>query len=403
MTTSKPEPGKRHCMVVHAHYPAGETRVQRQAEMLARHGYQVDVLCLRGRNETAHEMCNGVQVIRLPVRYRNYERVTGKLLEYVRFFLLAMFKVAQLHLRRPYRTLQLHNLPDFLVFAAWIPKLLGARVILDLHDLMPEFYQARFGGDDTRPLIRLVYLQERLACRFADHVVTVSEVWRQRLIGRGLPTDKCSVVMNVADHTVFNQSAGPKVVPADTNGLHLIYHGSVSPGHGIDLVLQAVAQVRDRIPAIRLTIHGGGEYLPGMMALAGELGILDQHVHFSTNPLPVSELPNLLRSADLGLAPYRGGGFTGEIVPTKLMEYAALGMPAIASRTVGIEAYFRDTNVEFFTPGDANDLARCILTLHADRERLAELVRGAERFNRAYNWEKLGGEYVALVEQLGCR
>lgn len=404
MTKSESVNRKRHCMVVHAHYPGGETRVQREAEALARHGYNVDVLCLRGKIEAPTEFCNNVRVIRLPVRYGDSGRVGRKLLEYLRFFLLAMVKLAQLHGRRPYNTVQLHNLPDFLVFAAWFPKLSGARVILDIHDLMPEFYRGRYGADANSLLVRLLYLQEKLACRFADHVITVSEIWRQALIRRGVPADKCSVVMNVADHTVFHPSQGPKAERGDEDGLRLIYHGVLPYRYGLDLVLQAVAKVRQQIPNIHLTIHGAvDEHYLTLVALAKELDLLDKHVHFSTKLVPLADLPDLIRSADIGLAPYRTDVFTDGIVPTKLMEYAALGMPAIAARTTAIQTYFEDTMVEFFTPGDADDLARCILRLHSDRKRLARLAQGAHKFNQRYNWAKLAGEYVALVERLGSQ
>ena len=404
MAKSGLTPNKHHCMVVHAHYPYGETRVQREAEALVRHGYEVDVLCLRGTKENATEICNGVRVIRLPVRYRNHGWIGGKFLEYLRFFLLAMVKLTWLHWQRPYPTIQLHNLPDFLVFAAWLPKLFGARVILDLHDLMPEFYQARYGGNGNTSLpVRLIYWQEKLACRFADHVITVSKIWRQTLIRRGVPADKCSVVMNVADHTIFHQTDAPQTTHSQNGGLNLIYHGILPYRYGLDLVIRAVAQVRQQIPGIHVTIHGGGEYYPNLVALAEELDLLDKHVYFSTRQVSLDDLPDFIRSADVGLAPYRQDVFTDGIVPTKLMEYAALGMPAIAARTTAIEAYFADTMVEFFTPGDVDDLARCMLTLHADGERRAQLARGADKFNQRYNWAKLSGEYVALIEQLASQ
>ncbi len=390
-------------MVVHAYYPHGETRVQRQAEALVRQGYEVDVLCLRWKSETAIEFCSGVRVIRLPVQSRVYDGISGKLLEYLRFFLLAMAKLVQLHTQRPYQTVQLHNLPDFLVFAAWLPKLSGSRTILDIHDLMPEFFQGRYGHDTISLAVRLVRLQEKLACRFADHVITVSDLWRQTLIGRGVPPDKCSVVMNVADHTVFKHPQEPRAQVSDENGLRLIYHGTLPYRYGVDLALRAVAQVRQQIPNIHLTIHGGGENYPNLVALAEELGLLNRNVLFSTMPVAVGDLPGLIRSADVGLAPYRRDVFTDGIVPTKLMEYAALGMPAIAARTPAIETYFEDTMVEFFTPGDADDLARCILRLNSDREHLSQLAQGAEKFNQRYNWAKLAGDYVDLVERLGSR
>ena len=252
--------------------------------------------------------------------------------------------------------------------------------------------------------MRLLYLQERLACRFADHVITVSEIWRQTLINRGVPADKCSVVMNVADHSVFQSPEEPKAEPRKRDGLRLIYHGIVPYRYGLDLVLRAIADVRQQIPNIHLTIHAsGGPYHPTLVALAEELGLLNKHVYFSTKLVPLADLPDLIRSADVGLAPYRRGVFTDGIVPTKLMEYAALGMPAIAARTPAIEAYFEDTMVEFFTPEDVDDLARCIRTLYENPERMAELREGSKKFNQRYNWPDMSAEYVALMDRLGSQ
>jgi glycosyltransferase involved in cell wall biosynthesis len=394
--SSKP---KRHCMVVHAYYPVLETRVQREAEVLIRHGYEVDVICLRWPTEPVTDMFNGVPIYRMPVRRNKRLGPAFQFLEYLAFFFLAMIKLASLHRRRHYSTVQVHNPPDFLVLAAWVPKLFGARVILDLHDLMPEFYMERFGHSSQGVITRLVHLQERLSCRFADHVITVSQHWRQALIARSVPADKCSVVMNVADHTVFYPPEEPEARHADNSSFRLIYHGVVGYRHGLDLVLRAVSQVRQQIPGIHLTIRGTGEYLSDLMNLAEELD-LGERVRFALEALPLSDLRHLILSADVGLAPYRNDVFTDGIVPTKLMEYAALGMPAIAARTSAIEAYFRGTMVEFFTPGDVDDLCRCILTLWQNPARQAELARGAKAFNQRFNWASIGSEYVRLVDRL---
>jgi len=400
MTESKSVNRKRHCMVVHNHYPRGETRVQREAEALVRHGYEVDLLCLRGKTEIATEVCNGVRVIRLPVRYRNYGWVGGKFLEYLRFLLLAMVKLAQLHLQRPYGTVQLHNLPDFLVFAAWVPRLSGAGVILDLHDLMPEFYRARFTGDGNSLPVRLLYLQEKLACRFADHVITVSEHWRRDLIERGVPAHKCSVVMNVADDNVFRPLRDGRPRWPDDSDLRMIYHGTLVDRYGLDVAIRAVDQVRDDCPNIHLTILGRGSHVPTLARLIQELD-LGQHVVLREEIRPVEELPAIIGAADIGIVPYRDDVFTDALLPTKLMEYAALGLPAIAARTTAIEACFSGTMVEFFEPGDVDDLARCIRLLYNDSERLAELREGSEKFNQRYSWPRISAEYVALVDRLG--
>src|SRR5690606_36351808 len=128
---------------------------------------------------------DGVRVRRLPVRRHRNRGMAVQMLEYLAFFVLAAAVMTARHVRRPYAAVQVHNLPDFLVFCALVPRLLGAAVILDLHALMPEFLASRTGSGMGHPLVRLVAWQERLAFRFADRVVTVTDVWRDTLIGRG--------------------------------------------------------------------------------------------------------------------------------------------------------------------------------------------------------------------------
>jgi len=388
-------------MVVFAHYPHSETRVQREAETLIDHGYAVDVICLGARTEVAIDTHYNVTIYRLPMARVKRKSLMAQFLDYIIFFILASVKLTRLHLERPYNVVQVHNLPDFLVFAALVPKLTGAQIILDLHDLTPEFYQGRFEQASNSFLKRLICMQENLSCRFADHVITVSEHWRQALIQRGVPPEKCSVVMNLADPRIFHPLPA-KDISKDNNLFRLFYHGTLSQRYGLDLVLQAMDLVRRQIPEIHLTIIGSGEHLEDLKRMADDLHLSENHVQFRPN-VPAEQLPPLIAAADVGIVPYRNDVFTDSLLPTKLMEYAAMGLPSIVARTSAIAAYFDETMVQFFTPGDVEDLARCILALYSDRKRLAQLAQGAEKFNQCYNWTKFGAEYVALVERLGTR
>ena len=396
MSVSRPT-GRRHCMIVYAVYPLGETRVQREAEALVAAGIEVDVICVRAPAEPARERYRGVEIHRIPMDL-DKRNIAHQLWSYLRFTVAAGRRVAQLHRARPYATVQAHNLPDFLVFATLVPKLKGAGVILDLHDLMPEFFAGRFGDGPGRRLLGLVRLQERLSCRFADHVITVSEHWRRALIDRGVAPGRCTVVMNVADERVFT----PPAVPRTNEGTHLIYHGTVTRRYGLDLAIRAVAMVREEVPDLRLTIIGRGDDMEALVGLRRELGVEDV-VDLRDELVLAEELPALLGAADVGLAPYRDDVFTDGLLPTKLMEYAVMGMPCIAARTTAIEAEFADTMVAFFTPGDAADMARCIRELHADPARRAGLIEGSRRFTERANWAQIGARYVELVCRLASR
>jgi glycosyltransferase involved in cell wall biosynthesis len=386
----------RHCMVVHNYYPLGEPRVQRQAEALVQSGATVDVICLRRQDEPAIDITNGVQIYRLPVRRNKKRGFTGQFLEYLVFFFIAAIKITTLHVRRRYQVVQVHNLPDFLVFAALIPRLMGARIILDLHDLMPEFLMARGGMRENSLPVRMLRLQEQISCRFAHHVITVTEGWRQTLVERGVDPSKCSVVMNVPDEKIFSQRSAPI---STNHAVHAIYHGNLTQRYGIDLVLRALARARTQVPDLHLTIHGRGDFLPEIEQLIAELD-LQKAVTLSVELVPMEQLFELLTTADIGLVPYRRDPFTEGILPTKLMEYAALGLPVIAARTPAIEAYFSEDMVSFFEADDLDTLTHQLIYLSQHPDRRVELAHNIQQFGKRYNWTTQRAEYLSLVAKL---
>jgi glycosyltransferase involved in cell wall biosynthesis len=392
---------KRVCMIVYATYPLGETRVQREAEALLRNGYEVDVISIRLPDDLPVDHYKGVRIFqekyRFPILGSNKAGIRGKFFNYLVFFISAAFRVTQLHLKQRYDVIQVHNLPDFLIFSAWIPKLMGARLILDLHDLMPEFFAGRFKSRMPN-LLKLIEWQERQACKFADHVITVSEHWRQALIKRGVPENKCSVIMNVADDRIFHPCEHRLNKPAPNGRFRLIYHGSIHDRYGLDTAVEAVDRLRTDIPNIQLTLIGNGSYLAHIRKMVEDRK-LGEYVKIDGLHL-AEELPAIIRSHDLGVVPYLNDVFTDGLLPTKLMEYAALGLPAVASRTTAIEAYFRNTMTDFFEPGSAEDLSKRIRYLHDHPDRLEELSQGCQKFNEHYNWPKVSAAYVKLVDGL---
>lgn len=389
----------RHCMIVHAHYPTGETRVQRQALALIEAGFDVDVLCLRGAGEPRREFVDGVSVRRLPVDRHRGSGMLAQLVEYLAFFVLALGTFGYRHLLHRYSTVQVHNLPDFLVFSALPAKLSRTPIILDLHDLMPEFMAFRIDSDLGHPLVRLVALQERLACRFADRVVTVTDEWADKLRARSARPDDVDVVMNIADTRIFDRAAIGETREPVREEFEVIYHGTFTHRYGVDTLIEAVSRLAGSIPGIRLTLLGDGETRTELIALAERLGLQDR-VHFSDGLVGAEDLPAKLCAADVGVVPNRANIFTDGILPTKLLEYVALGIPTVVAETAGVKRYFGPDAVEFFTPGDVDGLANGIAALFRDPERRARMTRNADRFNHEYSWSREAANYVDLVAGL---
>ncbi|HKO32829.1 MAG TPA: glycosyltransferase, partial [Candidatus Limnocylindria bacterium] len=254
-------------MIVHNHWP--DPRVEREARALVDDGIQVDVLCALDPYNSPDSQFPGIEVQRLPVWRRRGRGPALQLLEYLAFLALAMFHATRRHGRRHYRTVQVHTPPDFLVFSALLLKLAGVKVILDLHDLMPEFYASRFGRSLSSLPVRLIAWQEKLAASFADRVITVTDTWRRTLETRGIPADKLSVLMNLPDPAIY----GPAVAAPRADGpFTLVYHGTLTERYGLDVALHAVALAGQELP-LRLIIHGHGDLADMLPGLAAELGI----------------------------------------------------------------------------------------------------------------------------------
>jgi glycosyltransferase involved in cell wall biosynthesis len=385
----------RHCMVVDNRYP--DPRVEREAAALLARGHSVDVICARGDGEPSTERIDGVSVHRLPVRRRRGSGLVSQMIEYVAFTAWAAAMLMRLQARRRYDVVQVHNVPDFLVLAALPARVRGTPVILDLHDLMPEFFASRFVGDMRSLPVRLVLLQERISRALADHVITVTDLWRDTLLSRGARPERVSVVMNVPHDDLYPRH---EPVPTRDGPVTVVYHGTMTRRYGIDVLLEAIHLARQRAD-VRLRMHGRGEFLADVLRRVSELG-LDDITTITSERISAEELTRVIRSADLGVVPNRNDVFTDGILPTKLMEYAALGVPAIVASSSATRAYFTDDMVRFVTPGDAEELAAAIVELAADGEARRAMAARAQAFTDRHPWRTEAARYADLVERIAA-
>jgi len=287
-------------------------------------------------------------------------------------------------------------MPDFMVFSALVPRLMGAGVILDVHDLMPELYMSKFGLDWDNRLIRAIARMEKVSVAFAHRAIAVHRSHLEALVSHGNPIERFEVLLNTPDPAVFvNREKRHK----DGAFFKLVYHGTISKRHGLELAVRAVAMARKEIPNLTLSIIGDGDDLDRLVRLADDLR-LERVVEFSRQSVPVDKLPALLEDADVGIVPLRLDTFTQYMLPVKLMEYVAMGIPVIATRTRTIEGYFGDDMVEYISGESVEELMRCIIRLHGDPERCARMATRAAEFTRQYNWENQKHIYYRLVDSL---
>jgi glycosyltransferase involved in cell wall biosynthesis len=385
---------KRILVVSHSYF-LRDTRPRRHAQAFVDAGWEVDVLCARDEGEPKRERVAEVEVHRLPARRRRASKARYAF-EYASFGAMALGVIGAMHMRRRYDVVYVFGVPNIIVRSALAPHLTGTRIILDMRDPLPEFFRSRYGFAEDHRAVRALLLEERLSCRYATHVLTVIDAMRELFL-RSVPPQKITVVRNAPDPRLFsNRGGSPPRDPADRT---ILYAGTVADRYGVDLIVEAVARLKDAIPGIRVRVVGDGDLVPRLRTIARAKGIEDR-VSLD-GPVPLDAMPGIISGAWLGAQPHRDDPLMRYSFSTKLLEWAALGLPVICSATEAVVREFSDDEIMFVQPGDLDALCRRILEAHlnpaetglriergraaalrfdwnVERERLLTAVAGAE-------------------------
>lgn len=387
-------------MVVHAYYH-GDARVRRYAESLAAAGHHVEVLSLRQPGTPSRETTAGVAVSKLPPRRRR-GGVLRYIFEYTAFSLLAFFVLAWR--ARRYDVVHVHNMPDFLAFAALVPRLFGAKVVIDVHDLMPEVYCSKFHCGLGHPAIWPIRLQEWLSHRFASAVVFATEQFRTRGVARGTVRAADSiVVMNAPDTQLFDRDKHPWRGPEDTSACHILYLGTISHRHGVDQCVRVLPLLKDRIPGLRLVVHsklseGEGKPLAELRSLAAELGVSD--LLLLRDPVPLQDVPAVISRASVGVFTPHLDVHIDMALSLKVPEFVAMDLPIVAVRTSIMCSLFREDEVLMFADGDLPAFAECLWRLHTQPGMGQDMAQRARRFLQEHAWEREFDGYLRLLGRL---
>jgi glycosyltransferase involved in cell wall biosynthesis len=386
------------CAITFDWYPF-DVLVRRISEAAVSAGYISEVVCTRKPGQSIEEVCDGVQVHRIPMSRSFGRSLPFTVLEWMIFLVRAAIKVTQLHLKHRYDVIHVHNMPDFLVFAALIPKLLGAKVILEIQDVSPELMAVKAKGKLRKPVVLLATLQERISTLFADHIITVGWPFEQLLLKRGVPAQKITIILNSTDPRLFQAARCTEIsteAPTEDHPLIVMYHGTVAARSRLDVVVRAVAKAREVVPFLRLDVKGRGEAIPSVKLLAEELGI-GEHVIFSDVCPPGDELTDFLLHGDIGIIPYPSDGFMDLLLPTKAYEYAWMRRPMIVSNTPAMRSMFRPEAIKLCEPDNVDSFAAAIIDLYQHPETRQRMVDEAAKDYTAYRWEIMAERYQELL------
>jgi glycosyltransferase involved in cell wall biosynthesis len=387
---------KRICLLTYSHYQA-DARVTRYAEALADRGDHVDVLALqRSPNLPTREKLGNVNLFRIQRRFGKKEKSRiSYLLPVLRFLATASVSIARRHRKEPYDVLHINNIPDFLVFAGWYPRLTGAKVILDIHDIVPEFYASKFDSpkSDSKAVSALKWIERRSAAA-ADRIIIANDLWLEKYATRTGANGKCCVFINNVDANIFFRRPRTR----RDGKLIILFPGGLQWHQGLDIAIRAFELVTPQLPNAEFHIYGDGNMKDDLKTLAQDLGLSQKVLFF--DPLPVREIAEIMANADLGVVPKRADSFGNEAYSTKIMEFMSLGVPVVASSTKIDRFYFNDSVLRFFESGNVEDLAKAMVEVLTNVELSRRLVTNAFAYAEANNWESRKTDYLALVDSL---
>lgn len=387
------------CMIVYTDYCA-DTRVRREAETLAAMSqHNVIVLALKESALPHTYDIDGVKVIEVTESKYCGKNKFRYVCSYIKFTALSFFVCTKLFVSRQVDIVHVHNMPDFLVLAGLVPRLLGKKLILDVHDSVPETYMVKFNA--SRPLLfKSLCLEESLSCALAHKIICVNHVQRDVLVKRGIPLEKMHICMNVPDHKRFNSKNTKKTGNRNHSGFRMVYHGTIVKRLGIDLAIEAVARLINEIPDLEFHIWGkSGDDLDEFVALSEELGVQDR-VYFLSKGVPLENLPSRLSGMDLGVVGNRKNIATELMLPVKMLEYIALDIPVVVPRLKGIEYYFSDAMVSYYEPENVDSMAGAVVRLYKDRSMRKKQAEKAKAFLDQYGWEKHRMGLINLYKEL---
>jgi len=379
-----------------------DRRVWLECQTLASAGYDVTVVCPRGRDSLPHQVIDDVVIHTYPP-YAPGGGKLGFVLEYAYSFLATARMASVARRRGAFDVIQACNPPDiFWPLARWFRSRDGSRFVFDHHDLCPELYESRF-PEGPALLHRGLLLLERATFRTADRVTSTNESYARVAVVRGRKRPEHVTVVRTGPDPERMRPVPPATSLRRGRDHLVAYLGVMGPQDGVDIVIGAADVIVHRMGRmdISFTLMGSGDCFDDLVAQRDRLG-LREYVEL-TGRVPDETVANVLSTADVGLSPDPKNPLNDVSTMNKTMEYMAFGLPVVAFdlRETRVSA---DSAAVYARPNDVDSYARAIVDLVDDPNRRAEMGRrGRERVEQQLAWSHQQWAYLAVFDELTDR
>lgn len=375
-----------------------DTRVWKEAASLHANGYDVTVLCPRGKGYTRkHEIIDEIHIYRHPMP-KEGDSPFGYLYEYGSALFWEFLYAWWIFLRHGFHVIQGCNPPDDIFLVALPFKILGVKYIFDHHDANPELYLSKFDRKDAFYKVQVGL--EKMTYRFSDVVMATNNSYRELAITRGkLSPEDVFVVRNGPDTRTF-KAVAPR--PELKYGKRYLvgYVGNMSTQEGLDILLDSALYIRDLgRHDVHFTCVGGGPGLGKLQQAVRDKGLQDT-VNF-TGRISDQELLDILSTSDVCVNPDKPCEMNDISTMIKIMEYMALGKPIVQFDLKEGRFSAMDASLYAHNASGAEDFAAKILCLLEDcatRTRMGEF--GRRRVEEVLAWDHSVPNLLAAYQRV---
>ena len=386
---------KKLCHIFFDEYPK-DPRVRRYTNTLVREGFEIFIISLNDGQYNFFQKDNNINIYRLPIRKKR-GTFLSRMWEYSLFQFLATLLVSYIFLRHRVRIYHNHTLPDFLIFSCILPKIFGAKIILDFHELFAEFMmQHKPKLNYSSLLIKIILLQEKLSFLFADQVIVFHDPAKEILSGRIGSNKRITVIMNGVDETELVNFKKGRI-----DEFRLIYNGTINFNLNLTLVIEALNLIKIKDVALSNNIvfylYGDGPDLGNILNLAKKLNI--NNVHYEGR-LKFHEMVKELEAASACVLPPKKDIYSDLYYSIKLTEMIYFRIPVIATRLKTYLHYYPEDCLIYFDSENVEDLANRIIFTYKNRNSLTKYTENAFKEYQKINWEVMSERYIKIINSL---
>jgi glycosyltransferase involved in cell wall biosynthesis len=390
------------CLIYQGEFPR-EERIEKTAKSLAANGHTVYLLCNNyGTYGAREEVFGDVHVVRVGPAFKS--RTVNRVMKFPVFlnplWIWSLFRATR---KLEIDVLQVIDLPVSPAVLA-VGRIYHLPVLYDMWENYPEALRG-WARRDWKYLVfknyNLARAVEKWVTKRVDHIFTVVEEARERLIADGVDPSRISVVTNGVDLDLFvktSASVGVSFDP-DPDAYKLFYVGDITVERGLDDIVRALRLVRNVVPRVHLYIAGTGKDLPRLKTIAETEGVSDLVTYLGF--LPFDQIHSYVIKSDLCLVPHVYNDFINTTIPNKLFQYMVLRKPVLVSNAKPLARIVGQSCCGFiFKSGSREDAAAKIIAAHQARHDDSYGGRGKVCVEQYYTWEIASRELLRVYRGL---